>query len=59
MSAIDQKYAAHDDFALLEQMAELTKGNIPKQFVDLKNKEILHKKVVEIGEMKNAVLNII
>jgi threonine synthase len=59
MSSIDEKFAAYDDFALLEQMANLTKGHIPAQFDGLKEKEILHEKVVEVGEMKNAVLNFI
>jgi len=59
MTSIDSKYAEYDDFALLEQMAELTKGNVPMQFVDLKDREILHNTVVEIGGMKDAVLKIL
>ncbi|MCL1883357.1 MAG: threonine synthase [Defluviitaleaceae bacterium] len=55
MTSIDEKYYKYDDFALLEQMAELTKGNVPEQFADLKQKEIRHTKVVEINEMAETV----
>jgi threonine synthase len=56
MSSIDAKYADHDDFALLEQMAELIKGSVPAQFADLKNKQVLHNTVVDVADMRNAVL---
>ncbi|MCL2576802.1 MAG: threonine synthase [Defluviitaleaceae bacterium] len=59
MTSLDSKYEKYDDFALLEQMSELTKQEVPEQFRDLKNKEILHNKAVEIGEMKNTVLEIL
>jgi threonine synthase len=59
MTAIDEKYAAYDDFALLEQMADLTKSYVPPQFADLKNKEIRHTKVVDISQMQDAVLDFV
>ncbi|MCL2223670.1 MAG: threonine synthase [Defluviitaleaceae bacterium] len=59
MSAVDAKYENHDDFALLEQMAELTKQKVPAQFEGLNTKPILHNKVVSINEMESAVLEII
>jgi threonine synthase len=56
MCSVDEKYAQYDDFALLGQMAELTKGKIPAQFDGLEHKEILHKNAIEIAEMKSTVL---
>jgi threonine synthase len=59
MSAIDEKYEKYDDYALLEQMADITNGYVPPQFAGLKDREILHKKVVDISGMKDAVLEFI
>ncbi|MCL1844256.1 MAG: threonine synthase [Defluviitaleaceae bacterium] len=59
MTSISEKYGAFDDFALLEQMAELTSGNIPAAFVELKNKKILHNTTVEISQMQDAVMNVV
>jgi threonine synthase len=59
MTALDAKYEKHDDFALLSQMASLTKKEVPEQFAELESKEILHRKVVDINEMENAVMGIL
>ncbi|MCL1844380.1 MAG: threonine synthase [Defluviitaleaceae bacterium] len=59
MSAISEKYDGYDDFALLEQMAELTNSAVPAPLAGLKNKDVLHPDVVDIGGMKDAVLTMI
>ncbi|MCL2199668.1 MAG: threonine synthase [Defluviitaleaceae bacterium] len=57
MTSIDEKYEKYDDFELLEQMAELTKRNIPTQFANLKKQEVLHNTTVEVGGMKDEIFN--
>ncbi|MCL2358095.1 MAG: threonine synthase [Defluviitaleaceae bacterium] len=57
MSSIDEKYAAFDDFSLLEKMSELTNTHVPAPLAGLRDKEILHPAVADISGMKNAVIN--
>ncbi|MCL2456391.1 MAG: threonine synthase [Defluviitaleaceae bacterium] len=57
MTSIDSKYEKYDDFELLEKMAELTKTKVPAQFEGLKNREVIHKNVAEIFEMKKSVMD--
>jgi len=59
MTSLSDDYEKYDDFALLEKMSELTKTEVPRQFANLKSKEILHSGVVDVNEMENAVLQII
>ncbi len=55
MTAIDSKYEGVDDFTLLEEMHTLIKGDMPKAMDHIAQKEIKHKTVCEISEMKHIV----
>ncbi|WP_069997112.1 threonine synthase [Cellulosilyticum sp. I15G10I2] len=55
MTALDDKYQAIDDFTLLDEMHTLIKGAMPKAMDQIAHKEIKHKTVCEINEMKHIV----
>lgn len=55
MTALDNKYEDTDDFTLLEEMHSLIKGVMPKAMDQIATKEIRHKTVCEIGEMKHII----
>lgn len=59
MGSLSPEYESHDDFALLEKMAELTRDRIPAPFADLSTREILHGTVVNANEMTSAILEIL
>ena len=56
MSALDPKYAAFDDFELIARLAELNNEPIPTQIARISEKPVLHESVVEINQMKDAVV---
>ncbi|MCL2047774.1 MAG: threonine synthase [Defluviitaleaceae bacterium] len=56
MTSIDDKYERYDDFELMEQMAELTRGSVPVQFCGLKGRDVVHSGVAEIAGMEKCVL---
>ena len=59
MTSFDPKYAAYDEFSLIESMAELKNEAVPPQIANLSERPLLHTTVVEIGEMKDTVLRIL
>ena len=55
MRAVDEKYAAMDDFTLLEEMHTLIKGDMPKAMDQIATRPIKHDTVCEVSEMKHIV----
>ncbi|MDF2877259.1 MAG: threonine synthase [Clostridia bacterium] len=55
MTAIDSKYQNTDDFTLLDEMHDLIKGEMPRAMDQIGTKEIKHKGVCEVNEIKNIV----
>ena len=59
MTSVNEKYAAYNDFALLAQMADLTKSAVPPQFAGLETAPKLHSRVSDIAGMQDAVIDFI
>jgi len=55
MRAVDEKYAAWDEFELIEEMASLLGGDVPKPIQGLAAKPVLHRTVCAKDEMKKVV----
>jgi len=55
MEAIDDKYGQMEDFALIDIMKEVSGVELPKAIEEIRNAEIKHKTVVEVGEMEKTV----
>ncbi len=56
LEAIDGKVDAADEFAMVDRLCELSKYEIPKSLLALKNKEIRFAKTIKKDEMKEYVL---
>ena len=55
MKAILSKEEEKDDFQLIEELSEISGVRIPKAVDELRTAPVLHKKVIERSEMKQAV----
>ncbi|MFI3201630.1 MAG: threonine synthase [Eubacteriales bacterium] len=55
MNAIDHKYDALDDFALIDEMCKISKVAIPKAIDEIRSAPILHKTVCDKKDMKQVV----
>ena len=55
MKAILSKEEEKDDFQLIEELSEISGVRIPKAVEELRTAPVLHKKVIERSEMKQAV----
>ena len=55
MKAIGKGDDETDDFALVDELSELSKVKIPPAVEEIRNAEILHKTVCEVNEMKETV----
>ncbi len=55
MSAIDPKYASEEDFALIDQLHEISGVPIPQAIEDIRSAEIRHKDVCEKEEMVDVI----
>lgn len=55
MSAIDDKYASMDDFALIDELEKVASVAVPKAVDDIRNAPVLHNNVCEKNEMEQAV----
>lgn len=55
MGAIDGKYASMDDFALIDELARISGVTIPQAVEEIRTAPVLHDKVIDAGEMKQAV----
>lgn len=59
MEAIAPDYADLEDFALIDKLSELSKVAVPKAVEEIRNAKILHKTVVDVDKMQDAVKNIL
>ncbi|MBR3242475.1 MAG: threonine synthase [Lachnospiraceae bacterium] len=55
MTAIDEKYDAKDDFALIQELNNISGIPIPNAIVEILNADIRHKTVCNIDEMEKEV----
>ncbi len=55
MSAIDKKYDAMDDFALIDELSKISGVAVPGAIEEIRNAEVLHDTVCEKEEMKEMV----
>lgn len=55
MASVDEKYEEMSDFALLEEMHKLIKGDMPKAIDQIETRKIYHNTVCEVKEMKEIV----
>lgn len=55
MTALDEKYAKGDAFALMAELEKISSVKVPKPIQGLEKREIRHKNVCEKGEIKDMV----
>lgn len=55
MKAIASKEEEKDDFQLIEELSRISGVQIPKAVEELRTAPVLHKKVIQRSEMKQAV----
>lgn len=59
MSAIDEKYEGQDEFALIEELQEVSGTEIPNAINEIRNADILHTLECDVDEMKAIVKTIL
>lgn len=59
LSSLGENTAGLSAFEMAERLAEVSGTQVPRQILDLKNKSVRHSKVVDINDMKNAVIEAI
>jgi len=59
MTSLDKQFADVDEIDLIEQMAAQKNENIPPQIANLRERDVRHKTVVDIGSMKDTVLKVL
>ncbi|MCI8418749.1 MAG: threonine synthase [Lachnospiraceae bacterium] len=57
MKAIDEKYDAMSDFQLVDALSELSGVDVPWAIEEIRTAPVLHKTVVEVSQMEDAVRN--
>ncbi len=55
MNAIDDKYDAMDDFALIDELSKIANVKIPQAIEDIRTAPVVHDHVCEISEMPDVV----
>lgn len=55
MEAIDPKYAGMDDFALIDELSELSHTAVPRAIEEIRNAPVRHDKVIDTVQMEQAV----
>ena len=55
MEAIDEKYAAMDDFALVDELSRLANVKVPNAIEEIRTAPVLHDRVCDKEEMKAVV----
>lgn len=55
MTAIDEKYDAMDDFALIDELCKISKVDVPNAIEEIRNAPVLHDTVCDKDEMKAMV----
>ena len=55
MNAIDEKYEAMEDFALVDELSKLANVKVPNAIEEIRTAPVLHKKECEVDEMPMVV----
>ena len=55
MKAIDEKYDAWEDFALVDELSKIGNVAVPNAIEEIRNAPVLHDTVCEVNEMENTV----
>ncbi len=55
MNAIDEKYEAMEDFALVDELSKLANVKVPNAIEEIRTAPVLHKKECEVNEMPTVV----
>ena len=55
MNAIDEKYEAMEDFALVDELSKLANVKVPNAIEEIRTAPVLHKKECEVNEMPMVV----
>ena len=55
MSAIDSKYDGMEDFSLIDELCRISGVKVPKAVEEIRTAPVLHDKVIETNEMRQAV----
>ncbi len=55
MTAIDRKYDALDDFALIDEMHKISNVEIPQAIEEIRNAKIIHNTLCKTADMKEEV----
>ena len=55
MEAIDEKYAAMDDFALVDELSKLANVKVPNAIEEIRTAPVLHDRICDKEEMKAVV----
>lgn len=55
MTAIDEKYAGMDDFALIDELEKTSAMEVPNAIKEIQNAEIRHTLECDVDQMKNTV----
>ncbi len=55
MNAIDGKYDAWEDFALVDELSDLAKVEVPGAIEEIRNAPVIHKKQCDVDQMKDVV----
>ena len=59
MTAIDKAYEGEDEFALLENMCNVSKTEMPQAIKDILDAEVLHRTECDADKMEETVKNIL
>lgn len=59
MTAIDEKYDAMDEFALIDELERISNVQVPKAIEEIRNATILHTKECDVDAMKATVKEIL
>ncbi len=59
MSAIDEAYAAQDEFALIDELEKVSNMDVPAAIEEIRNAEIRHTLECDVDKMKEIVKEIL
>ena len=59
MSAIDEKYAAADEFSLIDELSRISGTEVPRAIEEIRNAEIRHRLECDADCMKETVKEIL
>lgn len=59
MTAIDESYEKMDEFALIDELEQVSKTEVPQAIEEIRNAQILHTRECDADQMKEAVKEIL